>query len=257
MDKSFNSFKQIVTESGKVPSYKSFMDLAKSEFAKPVEENNSANLEDTRSEQTDQSAELEPMTERSVVDVLLEKLSDFGEYIPQEKPKPKEKVEKLNQEKIVKENKLEDFQKVEPQPIASSTEPENQSYTNSAESENQSYANSAGYKIFRDSDETFECVLSVEGTSLNDAKARIILESDSWSFIFDGKIFSDGRCVVPIKRGIPLTEGTHGEIRLEIIADDQLFVGWQDSFTVNVAKKIKVELKEHKSVKVSFDNKHK
>lgn len=112
-----------------------------------------------------------------------------------------------------------------------------------------------GYRIVRDRDENFECNLTVEGTSLAEAQARLVLDGDPYNLVFYGKIHSDGKCVIPIRKGLPLHEGAQGKIRLEVIAEDQLFVGWEDQFLVETSKKLKVELKEQKSVKVNFVNK--
>jgi len=108
------------------------------------------------------------------------------------------------------------------------------------------------YRVIKDRTENFECTISVEGTTLSESQARIILESDSWNFTFYGTIGPDGKCVVPIRKGIPLPEGATGTIKLEVIADDQLFVGWKNDFVVEASKKVKVALRESKSVKVSF-----
>lgn len=109
-----------------------------------------------------------------------------------------------------------------------------------------------GYRIARDKDEVFECKISVEGTTLNEARARLVLDSEPWNLTFYGKIYPDGRCFIPIKKGLPLGEGSTGKIRLEVIAEDQLFVGWENDFLVEVSKKLNVEVKEQKKVKVSF-----
>lgn len=109
-----------------------------------------------------------------------------------------------------------------------------------------------GYRIARDKDEVFECKISVEGTTLNEARARLVLDSEPWNLTFYGKIHPDGRCTVPIKKGLPLGEGSTGKIRLEVIAEDQLFIGWENEFLVEVSKKLSVEVKEQKKVKVSF-----
>lgn len=109
------------------------------------------------------------------------------------------------------------------------------------------------YRVLRDKTENFECNVSVEGASVNDSKARIILESESGlNLVYYGKIDSNGKCTVPIKKGLPLNEGSTGKIRLEIIVDDQLFEGWEDSFIVETSKKVKVDVSESRSVKVSF-----
>jgi hypothetical protein len=98
------------------------------------------------------------------------------------------------------------------------------------------------YKLYRDRDETFECKISVEGTSLNNSSVRLILESDSWNLLFFGKIYKDGRCIVPLKKMAVLPEGTIGKARLEIIIDEMIFVPWEESFVVEGSKKVKVEI---------------
>jgi hypothetical protein len=108
------------------------------------------------------------------------------------------------------------------------------------------------YRVFRDRDENFECKISIQGASLTAAQVRIIFDCDMWNVTFYGKLYKDGNCIVPIKRGIPLPEGTRGRARLEVIVDDQLFVPWEDDFVVEGSKKVKVELKGQKAVQVSF-----
>ena len=108
------------------------------------------------------------------------------------------------------------------------------------------------YRVFRDRDENFECKITIQGASLSAAQVRIILDCDLWNFTFYGKLRKDGSCMVPLKRGIPLPEGTRGRARLEVIVDDQVFVPWEDDFVVEGSKKVNVELKGQKAVQVSF-----
>lgn len=109
------------------------------------------------------------------------------------------------------------------------------------------------YEVFKDSDEVFECKISIEGASLSNSRARLVLTSDAWNFVFNGKLYGDGKCKIPIPKGIPLAEGTTGKIELEIIADDHLFIGWESDFVVRLSKKVKVEFKDKKAVKVRFE----
>ena len=108
------------------------------------------------------------------------------------------------------------------------------------------------YRVFRDKDENFECKISIQGAGLNAAQARLVFDTDLWNITFYGKIYKDGRCLIPIKKSIPLPEGTRGRARLEVIVDEQLFIAWEDDFVVEGSKKVKVELKEQRSVRVSF-----
>jgi hypothetical protein len=108
------------------------------------------------------------------------------------------------------------------------------------------------YQIFKDKDENFECNVSIEGANPDTAQIRLVLDSKVWNIVLYGELDKDGQCSVPIKKGIPLAEGTKGDIRLEIIVDDQLFVGWEDEFVITLSKKVNVKLGNQKGVKVSF-----
>jgi hypothetical protein len=108
------------------------------------------------------------------------------------------------------------------------------------------------YVIHKDKSENFECSVSIEGTSVGTTAARVILDTEYWNLVFYGEIKADGTCVVPIKKGIPFPEGTRGEIRLEVLIDDQLFIGWRDKFILDTSKKVNVEIKDQKKVTVNF-----
>jgi len=108
------------------------------------------------------------------------------------------------------------------------------------------------YIIHKDKAEDFECSVSIEGTSIGSTAARIILDTEYWNLVFYGEIKADGTCVVPIKKGIPFPEGTTGEIRLEVLVDEQLFIGWRDKFILDTSKKVNVELKDKAKVTVNL-----
>ena len=84
------------------------------------------------------------------------------------------------------------------------------------------------YKLYTDKKENFECKIYLEGASLTDATARLILENENVSLIFKGDIDKNGKCQVPIKQ-------------LKVIAEDTYFQPWSSDFLVETAKKIKVE----------------
>jgi hypothetical protein len=110
------------------------------------------------------------------------------------------------------------------------------------------------YRVFRDRDENFECKISIQGAGLAAAEARIVLDTDLWNFTFYGKLYKDGKCLVQIKRGIPLPEGSRGRARLEVVVDDQLFIPWEDDFIVEGSKKVQAEIKDQNKVKVTIGN---
>lgn len=106
------------------------------------------------------------------------------------------------------------------------------------------------YKLFTDKINKFQCTLQVEGTSLNKSQARVILETNDISYLFKGKINTDGTCdfELPKLKGI-LDEGSVGMVKLEVIADDVHFEPWASDFIVEANKKVTVTLQEQEEVK--------
>ena len=104
------------------------------------------------------------------------------------------------------------------------------------------------YKLYTDKQENFECKLKLEGASLKEAFARLILESEDMNLVFKGTIDSNGKCNVSIKklRGI-LDESTKGEMKLEVVAEDVYFQPWQSEFIIETAKKLSVEVISHQT----------
>jgi len=100
------------------------------------------------------------------------------------------------------------------------------------------------YTLYTDKQELFECSISLEGASVKNSQARLIVESDNLNLLFKGTIDSSGKCTVPIKKlKNLLEESTKGKIRLEVIADDTYFTPWESDFEVETAKKLTVEVK--------------
>ena len=99
------------------------------------------------------------------------------------------------------------------------------------------------YTLFTDKGEDFKCNIGVEGASLSNTIARLVLESKDLNLLFQGTINNDGTCVIPIKKlKNILPEGTQGRMKLEVVADDTFFSPWEDDFQVNVNKKVTVEV---------------
>jgi hypothetical protein len=92
------------------------------------------------------------------------------------------------------------------------------------ESDNNNY-----YKLYRDVNEDFSCLIAVEGSTSEKMYARLIVESDDLSLVFTGNI-EDGKCIVPIKKIDGLKDGVIGNIKLEVIIEGNLFVPWEDTF---------------------------
>jgi hypothetical protein len=100
------------------------------------------------------------------------------------------------------------------------------------------------YTLFTDKTELFECNIKLEGASLKNSQARLIIESEDINLLFKGQITSEGKCIIPIKKLKGLLEGnTKGEIKLEIIAEDTYFTPWKSEFVVEASRKLTVEVK--------------
>lgn len=118
------------------------------------------------------------------------------------------------------------------------------------------------YKLFTDKAELFECDIKIEGTSLSNSKARLVIETNDYSILFNGNIDTSGKCQIPIKklRGL-IDENSQGTIKLEIIAEDTYFTPWESDFQIQASKKVTVEVKSQteeapiiKENKVSISN---
>jgi len=115
------------------------------------------------------------------------------------------------------------------------------------------------YKLYTDKINKFQCTVQVEGTSLNNSQARIILETnDEISYLFKGKLHENGICDfnLPKFKNI-LKEGDHGVLRLEIIADDVHFEPWNSEFSIVADKKVNVVVQEqavNEKPKISIGN---
>ena len=100
------------------------------------------------------------------------------------------------------------------------------------------------YKLFTDKAELFECSISLQGASLKKSKARLVVETQDYSLLFNGTISKSGKCEIPIKKlkGL-IDEDTTGNVRLEVIAEDTFFTPWESNFEVKTSKKVTVEVK--------------
>ena len=106
------------------------------------------------------------------------------------------------------------------------------------------------YKLFTDKSELFECDIKLQGASLKKSKARLVVETQDYSLMFNGSISKGGKCEIPIRKlkGL-IDEDTTGNIRLEVIAEDTFFTPWESDFEVETSKKVTVEVKTHTTKK--------
>jgi hypothetical protein len=101
------------------------------------------------------------------------------------------------------------------------------------------------YFLYTDKPNKFNCNIQIEGTSLAKSKVRLVIETDEMSYMFNGAIENTGVCEVNIpKTKHFLPEGTKGNMRLEVIADDVYFEPWSSDFGVKTNKKVNVVVSE-------------
>jgi len=93
--------------------------------------------------------------------------------------------------------------------------------------------NKQPYKLYTDKIQDFECQLYLKGIPLEQAKARMIVESKDTSLTFSGTINKKGKCSIPIgSLGNKLGNTTGGLMRLEILAGNVFFQPWKSSFII-------------------------
>lgn len=99
------------------------------------------------------------------------------------------------------------------------------------------------YTLYIDKSEDFKCNIDVQGASLTNTFARLVLENKNINLLFEGTVSKDGTCIIPIKKlKNILPEGTEGKMKLEVVADDTYFSPWEDDFSVKVNKRVTVEV---------------
>ena len=98
------------------------------------------------------------------------------------------------------------------------------------------------YTLYSDKNNIFECDIQLEGASITQAFARVIVEGDNLNLVFNGDITSEDNCRIEMPKLNMLKEG--GEMKLEIIADDMYFNPWNSDFELKKSKSVTVEVKQ-------------
>ena len=100
------------------------------------------------------------------------------------------------------------------------------------------------YKLLRDKNNEFQCEIKLVGANEKTAKVRLFLEGTGCEYSFNGTI-EGTRCRVnlgKLKNFSNLMEV--GNIRLEVIADDTLFVPYESTYSLEESKSVTVEVIE-------------
>ena len=101
------------------------------------------------------------------------------------------------------------------------------------------------YSLYTDKPNKFNCNIEIEGTSLSKSQVRLVVETEDMTYMFRGNIENNGLCEVNVpKTKNFLPEGTKGNMRLEVIADDVYFEPWSSDFSVKTNKKVNVVVAE-------------
>jgi uncharacterized protein (DUF2267 family) len=102
------------------------------------------------------------------------------------------------------------------------------------------------YIVYLDQPKTFECSIQLEGASISNSKARLIMETkEGLNFIFNGKISDNGKVSIPVtKLKNIIKEEQKGKLTLEVIADDVYFSPWSSDFETALMKKVQVTVNE-------------
>ena len=98
------------------------------------------------------------------------------------------------------------------------------------------------YTLYSDKKNIFECDIQLEGASLSQAFARVIIEGDDLNLVFNGTITKDGNCKIEMPK-LKILEGS-GNMKLEVIADDMYFNPWESDYELKKSKSITVEVKQ-------------
>ena len=98
------------------------------------------------------------------------------------------------------------------------------------------------YTLYSDKNNIFECDIQLEGASISQAFARVIVEGDNLNLVFNGNITNEGNCRIEMPKLSMLKEG--GKMKLEVIADEMYFNPWNSDFELKKSKSVTVEVKQ-------------
>lgn|GEM_PF-3998370 len=104
------------------------------------------------------------------------------------------------------------------------------------------------YTFYRDKESIFECDVKVDGASLSDTSARLILTFENGlTTLYEGTVKISGDCEIKIPAiKEKLTESEVGAATLEVIAESTVFKPWTSDFTLKRSKIVTVEVADKK-----------
>jgi len=94
--------------------------------------------------------------------------------------------------------------------------------------------------FYQDKDSYFKCRVEIDGASLEESKARLVLKfNDSMSYLFESKIDGDGKCKIKVP-ALKNMSDANGSLVLEVIADSTFFEPFTSNFIVKKSKNVVV-----------------
>lgn len=93
--------------------------------------------------------------------------------------------------------------------------------------------------FYKDKPNNFNCTVKINGASLSESKARLVLSFSDKSIMYKGTIDSNGN----VKIQIPALKENYesGKAVLEIIAESTFFEAWTSPFTIESKKSVQIE----------------
>lgn len=108
--------------------------------------------------------------------------------------------------------------------------------------------------LYRDDGDLFKAKVAVEGASLANSKARLVLDfQEGRAYLLRGDIQDDGTVEIIVPR-FDEPDGAQGRATLEVIADGAYFAPWQGQFELKSRRSASVDdvrMQERQKAKVS------
>ena len=104
------------------------------------------------------------------------------------------------------------------------------------------------YTLFLDKPTEFKCKIQLEGASLKNSHARLVLSHNQTKMLYEGTIDPSGQCSIEIpKLSEWFSDSDAGKLQLEVIADGAYFAPWESDFKLDKSRKVTVEVAQPKA----------
>lgn len=101
--------------------------------------------------------------------------------------------------------------------------------------------------FYSDKTKTIECQVLVEGASIRDTKARLVLKvDDGYNYLFYGNINENGTCKIQVP-ALKSMDSMKGKAIIEIISENTFVEPWSEDFEIKASKSIKLEFVQNRN----------